>query len=251
VGIVVVGSLGLLAIPPLALIVRSLRVGSGYGLDHFASLAETTPALLVTPWHAVVNSLVFAGAAAAIALAVGIPAAAAVARGSGGVDALLMLPLGASAVMLGFGFLLAFDSPPLDLRSSSLLVPLAQALVAIPFVVRSLAPALRAFDARIGEAAAVLGASPWRVRREIQPPLLARPLAVAAGLAFAVALGEFGATVFVSRVDRPTVPVAIFRFLGRPGGDNVGTAMALAVVLMGLVAAVALVSERSLVRRRA
>jgi thiamine transport system permease protein len=97
----------------------------------------------------------------------------------------------------------------------------------------------------------VLGASPWRVRREIQLPLLARPLAVAAGLAFAVALGEFGATVFVSRADRPTVPGAIFRFLGRPGADNIGTAMALSVVLMGLVAAVALLSERSLVRRRA
>ena len=161
-----------------------------------------------------------------------------------------MLPLGASAAMLGFGFLLAFDDPPLDLRSSALIVPIAQALVAIPFVVRSLVPALRAVEARLGEAAAVLGASPWQVRREIELPLLARPLAVAAGLAFAVALGEFGATVFVARADWPTVPVAIFRFLGRPGADNVGTAMALSVTLMILVTAVALVSERSLVGRR-
>ena len=130
----------------------------------------------------------------------------------------------------------------------ALIVPIAQALVAIPFVVRSLVPALRAVEARLGEAAAVLGASPWQVRREIDLPLLARPLAVAAGLAFAVALGEFGATVFVVRADWPTVPVAIFRFLGRPGEDNVGAAMALCVVLMGLVAAVALVSERILVR---
>ena len=161
-----------------------------------------------------------------------------------------MLPLGASAAMLGFGFLLAFDDPPLDLRSSALIVPIAQALVAIPFVVRSLVPALRAVEARLGEAAAVLGASPWQVRREIDLPLLARPLAVAAGLAFAVALGEFGATVFVARADWPTVPVAIFRFLGRPGADNVGTAMALSVTLMIVVTAVALVSERSLVGRR-
>ena len=101
---------------------------------------------------------------------------------------------------------------------------------------------------RLREAAAVLGATPAQIRREIELPLLARPLAVAAGLAFAVALGEFGATVFVVRADWPTVPVAIFRFLGRPGEDNVGAAMALCVVLMGLVAAVALVSERVLVR---
>jgi thiamine transport system permease protein len=152
--------------------------------------------------------------------------------------------------MLGFGFLLAFDDPPLDLRSSTLIVPIAQALVAIPFVVRSLVPALRAVEARLGEAAAVLGASPWQVRRQIELPLLARPLAVAAGLAFAVALGEFGATVFVARADWPTVPVAIFRFLGRPGADNVGTAMALSVTLMIIVTVVALVAERSLVGRR-
>ncbi len=245
---VVAASLGLLSLPPLALVHRSLQVGGGYGLDHFASLLDATPALLVSPWHAVLNSLFFASLAAAIALAVGIPAAFAVARGSRGLDPLLMLPLGASAAMLGFGFLLAFDEPPLDLRSSISIVPLAQALVATPFVVRSLVPALRARDERLPEAAAVLGATPARVRREIELPLLARPLAVAAGLAFAVALGEFGATVFVVRADWPTLPVAVFRFLGRPGADNVGTAMALCVVLMALVTAVALVSQRAVGR---
>jgi thiamine transport system permease protein len=246
----VTGSLALLALAPAALVLRSLRVGDGYGLDHFASLADETPALLVTPWHAIVNSLLFASGAAAIAIAVGIPAAIAVARGRGGLDVALMLPLGASAAMLGFGFLLAFDDPPLDLRSSPAIVPIAQSLVALPFVVRALVPALRAADVRLREAAAVLGATPWQVRREIELPLLARPLAVAAGLAFAVSLGEFGATVFVARADWPTVPVAIFRFLGRPGAANVGTAMALCVVLMALVAVVALLSERSLVRGR-
>ena len=249
VGAIVGVSTALLALPPLALVVRSLQVGNGYGLDHFRSLARETPALLVAPWHAIANSLLFALGATAIALAIGIPAAVAVARGRGGLDTLVMLPLGASAAMLGFGFLLAFDEPPLDLRSSAAIVPIAQSLVAIPFVVRALAPALRASDVRLREAAAVLGASPARIRREIELPLLARPLAVAAGLAFAVALGEFGATVFVARADWPTVPVAIFRFLGRPGADNVGTAMALCVVLMGLVAATALASERALARR--
>jgi thiamine transport system permease protein len=249
VGLAVGCSLALLALPPLALVLRSLEVGDGYGLDHYASLLDETPALLVVPWHALLNSLLFAGAAAAIALVVGILAAVAVARGRRGLDALLMLPLGASAAMLGFGFLLAFDHP-WDLRASAAIVPIAQALVAIPFVVRSLVPALRAVEARLAEAAAVLGASPWQVRREVELPLLARPLAVAAGLAFAVALGEFGATVFVARADWPTVPVAIFRFLGRPGADNVGTAMALSVALMVMVTAVALASERSLAGRR-
>ena len=98
-------SLGLLALPPLALVLRSLQVSGGYGLRHFASLFDSTPALLVTPWHAVLNSLLFATTATAIALCVGVPAAIAAAGGSRGLDVTLMLPLGASAAMLGFGFL--------------------------------------------------------------------------------------------------------------------------------------------------
>ena len=50
---IVVGSVALLLLPPIALVLRSLRVGDGYGIDHFASLFDETPALLVTPWHAV------------------------------------------------------------------------------------------------------------------------------------------------------------------------------------------------------
>ncbi len=63
VGLAVGCSLALLALPPLALVVRSLRVADGYGLDHYASLLDETPALLVVPWHAILNSLLFAGAA--------------------------------------------------------------------------------------------------------------------------------------------------------------------------------------------
>ncbi len=154
-----------------------------------------------------------------------------------------MLPLGASAVMLGFGFVLAFDEPPLELRASPWLVPIAQALVAAPFVVRILAPTLRSIDARLAEAAAVLGASPARVRLEIDLPLVLRALGVAAGFAFAISLGEFGATVFIARADWPTVPVAIFRFLGRPGAVNAGQAAALSVVLMVLTVVTVLVGR--------
>ncbi|MBA2298089.1 MAG: ABC transporter permease subunit, partial [Actinobacteria bacterium] len=99
------------------------------------------------------------------------------------------------------------------------------------------------------EAAALLGASPLRVRREIDLPLVARALAGAAGFAFAIALGEFGATVFVAQADRPTLPVAIFRFLSRPGAENQGAAAALAVVLALLAAAAAVLAERAGPRR--
>lgn len=169
-------------------------------------------------------------------------------RGAGrlvrGFDALLMLPLGTSAVTVGFGFLIALDEPPLDLRASWILVPLAQALVGVPFVVRTMLPVLRAVDHRLREAAAVLGASPLRAWREVDLPLVARALGVAAGFAFAVSLGEFGATVFIARPDHPTLPVAVARFLGRAGQLNYGQAMALSTILMLVCAGSLLVLER-------
>ena len=240
----------LLALPLLALLERSLSGPNGPSLDFYRVLWQETPTLLVTPWHAVVNSIVYATAATAIALGIGGLAAVVAAGGTTRLlDTAVMLPLGASAVMLGYGFLIAFDTAPIDFRGSLWLVPVVQALVAAPFVVRILAPALRGIDPRLREAASVLGAPPSRVRREVDVPLVLRPLGIAAGLAYAIALGEFGATVFLARSDHPTLPVAIFRFLGRPGAENQGAAAALCVVLMAVTAAAVLLAER-LARRR-
>lgn len=241
-----------LGAPLAALVGRSLATPDGLGLDFFRALSEETPALLVTPWEAVGWSLAFAATGTLLSVALGAWIAVTVARrGADWLDALAMLPLGASAVMLGFGFLVAFDDPPLDLRRTWWLVPIAQSLVATPFVVRALLPALRAVDGRLREAAAVLGAPPSRVWREVDLPLAARALAAATGLAFAVCLGEFGATVFLARAERPTLPVAIFRFLGRPGAENQGVAAALSVVLMAAAAAAVLAAERAASRKRA
>jgi thiamine transport system permease protein len=247
---VVVASLGWLAvflgIPLAAVVERSLAVGDGHGLEAYRALTRSTASLLVEPWEAILNSLLYAAGATAIAVVIGGLAAFAVSGGGGGrlLDGLLMLPLGASAVMLGFGFVIAFDEGWLDFRSAPWIVPVVQALVAIPFVVRIVVPTLRAIDPRQREAAALLGASPGRVRREIDLRVGARALAVAAGFAFAISLGEFGATVFLARPDNPTLPVAIFRFLGRPGELNVAQAYSLAVILMVLAALAVLVVER-------
>ncbi len=246
------GALGLFLGLPLAVLVeRSLATGNGHDFGAYRALAEPTPALLAAPWEAIVNSIVYAAAATLVAIVVGGLAAFAVAGPHGRriLDGLLMLPLGASAVMLGFGFVIAFDEAPLDFRSAAWIVPVVQALVAIPFVVRIVAPTLRAIDERQREAAAMLGGSPGRVRREIDVPIVGRALAVAAGFAFAISLGEFGATVFLARPDRPTLPVAIFRFLGRPGESNAGQAYALAVVLMIVTAISVFLVERIGLRR--
>ncbi|WP_398859653.1 ABC transporter permease [Streptomyces chengmaiensis] len=248
----VLASVAALLLTPLAVLVeRSLDGPGGYGLHYYRALTTLDArggAFLVPPIEAVWNSLEYALAATAIAVAVGGLAAAALTRRAGrlvrGLDALLMLPLGVSAVTVGFGFLIALDEPPLDLRASWILVPLAQALVGVPFVVRIMLPVLRAVDERLREAAAVLGASPLRAWREVDFPLVRRALLIAAGFAFAVSLGEFGATVFIARPDRPTLPVAVARLLGRPGELNYGQAMALSTILMAVCAAALLLLER-------
>ncbi|MEV1048507.1 iron ABC transporter permease [Streptomyces sp. NPDC049916] len=224
----------------------------GYGLGYYRALQSAgsggSSTFLVPPLEAVGNSLRYALVATLIALVVGGLAAAALTRRAGrlvrGFDALLMLPLGVSAVTVGFGFLITLDRPPLDLRTSWILVPLAQALVGVPFVVRTMLPVLRAVDDRLREAAAVLGASPLRAWREVDLPLVRRAVLVAAGFAFAVSLGEFGATVFIARPDNPTLPVAVTRLLGRSGELNYGQAMALSTILMLVCAVSLLLLER-------
>jgi thiamine transport system permease protein len=229
----------LLGVPLAVLIGRSFDTPSGFGLDFYRALGEVHAGstLFVEPVHAIANSLRFAVAATAIAVVVGGCAAFALASSRRrGLDTLVSLPLGVSAVTVGFGFLITLDHAPLDLRGSWWLVPIAQALVAVPFVVRVMTPVLRAIDPRLRDAAATLGASPARVWREVDLPIVARASLVAAGFAFAISLGEFGATVFIVRPDQPTLPVLVYRLLGQPGPLNFGGAMAASVILMAITA---------------
>ena len=246
------GNLGLLGavlgLPVAVLVERSLAIDGGWSLRNYAALSDRVNLLPVSAIGALQNSLLFAVVATGLAVVVGGLASLVVVHGrraaSRAFDLGMMLPLGASAVTLGFGMLIALDQPPLDLRSSRWLVPVAHALVGVPFVMRTVVPTLRGIDRRLREAAATLGASPARVRREVDLPIAARALAVGAGFSFAVSLGEFGATSFLPRnPDRMTAPLALFRLLGTPGETLRGQAMALAVVLMVLTAASVLAIE--------
>jgi thiamine transport system permease protein len=239
----------LLVVPLAVLVERSLATSHGYALDHYRGLFTQTrgTVLAVAPWEAIRNSVLFGAAATVVALVVGGLSAAAAARpgrAAGLVDRGLMLPLGTSAVTIGFGFLISLNRPPVDLRGSILLIPAAQALIATPFVVRTLLPVLRSIDQRLRDAAAVLGASPARVWREVDLPIVGRAVLAAAGFSFAIAVGEFGATVFLARGQLPTMPVAIFRLLGRPGAANFGQAMALSTILMVVTATAMLAIDR-------
>jgi thiamine transport system permease protein len=237
--------LALVAAPLVTLLVRSLQVDGRWSTRNYRDLATTGEggALLVPASTALVNSWRVAVDATVLAMVLGVlvsvvvsrrPRARLERRGIALFDALFMLPLGVSAVTLGFGFLVTLDRPPLDLRSSAVLVPIAQAMVALPLVVRTLAPVLRSIDPRQWQAAASMGASPARVLVTVDLPVIWRPALAAAGLAFAVSLGEFGATSFLARPDRPTLPVVIYQLISRPGEQNFGMALAASVVL-GLV----------------
>ncbi len=247
----VVGAL--LVAPLVVLVLRSLRTPAGWGLDNYLALSGVGESnVLIAPVTAAVGySLRTALAAAALSVLVGValsvvlarrprrdaPGGRLAGRAVGALDALVMLPLGVSAVTVGFGFLIALDAPPLDLRSSPLLIPIAQAIVTIPLVVRMVLPILRAADDRLRQAAAVLGAGPLRVWWSVDLPIMSRALAGASAFAFAVALGEFGATSFIARPETPTLPVVIGRLISRPGSVNAGMALAAAVVLAVLCAA--------------
>lgn len=200
---------------------------------------RTSSVFYVPPVRALGNSLGYASLTVALSLAFGFPVASALARPGKLerlLDPLLMLPLGASAVTLGLGFIVAFGKPLFPFRASLLaspfLVPLAHTIIALPFVIRTLQPALASIPDRLRQAAAVLGASPRRVWREVDWPIVRRASLSAAVFAFTVSLGEFGATALVSRPEYPTLPMAIYRFLSQPGGLNYGQAMAMATILM-------------------
>lgn len=245
--------LAFIVTPLLALVGRSVQVDGGWGLRNYRNLGTVggDNALSVSVWTALENSWRTSVDATVLAVVLGVIVSTVVSRRSRSrigrrttamLDGVFMLPLGVSAVTVGFGFLITLDRPPLDLRSSAVLVPIAQAMVALPLVVRTLVPVLRSIDDRLRQAAAALGASPARAVLTVDLPIIWRPLLAATGFAFAVSLGEFGATSFLSRPERPTLPVVIYQLISRPGAENFGMALAASVVLsvatvtlMGLV----------------
>ena len=230
-------------LPMAALVFKSLWLNGGPTLIFYRQifLNVTDSIFYVSPGTAMSNSLVFALATLGLALVVGMSAAGLIRssgrRGGAFLEPLFMLPLSTSAVTLGFGIIITLDKPPLNLRTSPFLIPAAHTLVAFPFVVRAVLPAIKAIPPSLKEAAAVLGASRYRSWMLVDLPIIARAVAAGAIFAFTMSLGEFGATLFVSRPEFSTMPMAIYRFLGQPGIMNHGQAMAVSSLLMAVTAA--------------
>ena len=222
---------------------QGLRGQVQYGLtgDYYRELFvnRRDSIFYVPPFDALGNSLGYAALTVILSLALGFPAATALAqpgRLERLLDPFLMLPLGASAVTLGLGLIITFNKPlfasQFRLLTSPLLVPIAHTIIALPFVIRALQPALASIPDRLRQAAAVLGASPRRTWLVVDWPIVSRATLSAGVFAFTISLGEFGASSLVVRPEYPTLPIAIAGFLAHPGGLNYGQAMAMATILM-------------------
>jgi len=243
----------LILTPLLSLITRSFvtleatrgergQVQTGFTLRYYQELFQNRTGSLfyVPPIMAVRNSLVYAALTVVIAIVLGLLGAYALNqpwKANRILEPFFMLPLGASAVTLGLGFLVTFRQPAWSGLPFPLLIPIAHALVALPMVVRTLLPALRSIPASLRQAASTLGADKQREFREVDLPLLLRPLLVSMVFAFTISLGEFGASSFLSSAQTPTIPVAIYRYISQPGALNYGQALAMSSLLLMVCAA--------------
>ena len=201
----------------------------------------------VAPIEAAKNSFIFALITILITVTLGTFVAYALQQPSSinkVLDPLLMLPLGASAITLGLGFIIIFNRPPFSNLSFPLLLPIAHSLVALPFIVRTLSPALGSIPRSLRNAARVLGASPLCTWAEVDLPLLAPAFIVSTIFALTISLGEFGASTFLAKPAYPTLPVAIFRYISQPGALNYGQALAMSTLLMLACASGIFIIER-------
>ena len=199
------------------------------------------------PLAAIRNSLVYSVITMLVATTMGFLTAYALSRAgrfSRWLEPFFMLPLGASAVILGLGFLITFNRPPWTSGPFPVLIPIAHSLVALPFVVRTILPAIQGIPNSLREVARVMGAKPWRVFYEVDLPILLRAVIVSLAFSFTISLGEFGASSFLANARTPTIPVTIFRYISQPGALNYGQALAMSTLLMITSAAGSLLIEK-------
>jgi len=233
---------------PGALVLASFRSASGWSTAGWRAVFTGGDGLRVPVdvGDAIVNSLVFAVLAALVAVPFGVALArAAVSSSSRLADFVASLPLGSSAVVVGLGIIVTYDTGVFDVRGEWWLVPLVHAAVALPFVVRAVIPMVEAIPPGLAQAAATLGASLGRRWLDIDLPLLRPALATASAFSLTMSIGEFGATSFLTRRDTTTLPIVVDTLLGRAGSLPHMTAFAVASVLLVLTVVAVTTVDRS------
>ncbi|MGW4272537.1 ABC transporter permease [Streptomyces seoulensis] len=200
--------------------------------------------------QALTTSLVTALTASLLALTAGtwaaLAAAALTKRRRRVMDALFVLPVAVPSVVVGLSVLVAFSRPPLLLNGTGSIVIVAHTVLVTAFAHQSVSAAIVRLDPVYEQAAASLGARPAYVLWRVRLPLLLPSLTAAAGLCFALSMGELSATMMLYPPDWTPLPVLIFAATDR-GALFAGSAVA--VVLMAATLLVLLAVSR--VRTRA
>lgn len=208
-------------------------------------------------WQAVRLSLRVSAIATLVSLPIGVAVALALARGRFWgrevLNMLVHLPLILPPVVTGYLLLLTFGRRGavgawLEQTFGIVLAfrwtgaALAAAVMAFPLMVRAIRLAIEAVDPRLEEAAATLGAARVWVFLTVTLPLILPGIVAGAILAFAKAMGEFGATItFVSSIpgETRTVPSAIYAALQVPGGEAAAGRLVLIAIVIAMVALLA------------
>ena len=238
---------GLLLMPMLLVLVEAFKVGDGFGLQNFLNLSTrgARDLLNISVLDAASNSIRNMVVAAVIAFGLGTLISWLLVRTKQKLlDLLFLFPLGLSSVVLGFGFLVSFDADWFPLRSSWLIVPLAQALIALPMVIRLVYPALVSIGKEPIEQAGLDGASSFQIWRFVESGMIKGVLLTAFGYAAIISVGEFGASSFLAYGSEGTIPTLLFRLIARPGEQNYGMAMAVSAILIVFVWLVMLLLSR-------
>jgi molybdate transport system permease protein len=215
--------------------------------------------LTAVEWQVLQLSLLVGGVATLVVVPVAFALAWSLARGRFRgkwlLDGVIHLPLVLPPVVTGWALLTLFaPSGLLGALSGGVLfrwtgAAIAAGVMALPLAVRAIRLSLEAVDQQLEEAARTLGAGRARVFRTVTLPLAMPGVLAGAVLAFARALGEFGATItFVGSVpgETETLPLAIYAALQRPGGEAAAWRLAILSVVLSLAA---LIASEALARR--
>lgn len=254
-------AIALILVPMLGLLGRAFLVDGSLSLQNFINLLGRGERQLlnISVVAAAGNSLRNLLVASALALIIGFIAAYLLSRTgreadspwlTRSLDFALLLPVGVSAVVLGLGYLITFSTPPIALRSSWLVLPLVQALMAVPLIIRVVYPALIGIDRQQLESAELDGASAWLRFSLIELGIVRQAVITAVAFTMIVSLGEFGAATLLTFGDQATLPTVLYQLISRPGGQNFGMAMATAsLILLVSFSLIALAARKQSWRR--
>ena len=254
-------AIGMIAIPLALVMVKAFTFDSQLSLQNFINLAGRGDRNLlnISVSEATLNTLRNVAVSTAISVSLGLLVAYLLSRSlrsrrsrvtNRAIEVLFLIPIGISSVVLGFGYLITFGSGILPLRESWLVVPVVQALMALPLVIRIVYPALVSIGTEHREAAALSGATASQTWWSIEAGIIRPVIFTAAGFAMIAGIGEFGAASLLAYGNQATLPTVLYALISRPGEQNFGMAMAVCAILIALTFTLVLAASARKPRRR-